>query len=177
MQLLLNRGANPKGNGRACTPPIHAAIEGALVDAFGEAFGSHDECVRILLESGADPHARDVPPGRVAEEVEKKQQQDGGGDLDLSEHWSALHRAALRGLPEICSLLLASGAEPDVSGPCGQTPLDLALYRRHSEVINVLRGASGAKAKKGKPRKEEEKSSASGSLPFSSSACGQCVVS
>ena len=166
VRMLLRRGADPKGSRGACTPPIHAAIEGALVDAFGQRFGSHDECVRLLLEAGADPRARDVPPGR-AEEVKRRE----GGDLN--GHWSALHRAALRGLPAVCSLLLASpGVEPDVAGPCGQTPLDLAVYRRHREVVEVLRGA-GAKGRK--PRAREE-SSASGAVPSSSSSRG-CVVS
>lgn len=168
VRLLLDRGADPSGSARACTPPIHAAIEGALVDAYGEVFGSHCECVRLLLEAGADPRARDVPPGRV-EEVKRRQREEGGGG-GLNEHWSALHRAALRGLPAICSLLLASpGVEPDVAGPCGQTPLDLAVYRRHSETIKVLREAG---ARGGKPRKEEKGGSASGSFPsFSSRGC------
>ena len=152
VRLLLRRGADPRGSRDACTPPIHAAIEGALVDAFGETFGSHGECVRVLLEGGADPHARDVPPGR-AEETRRRE----GGDLN--EHWSALHRAALRGLPAVCSLLLSSGARPDVLGPCGQTPLDLAVYRRHTEVVKVLREA-GAKLR---PRRDESASSSSSS--------------
>lgn len=163
VRLLLARGANPKGNERACTPPIHAAIEGAMVDAYGEIFGSHNECVRLLLEAGADPRARDVPPGQV----EEYRQREGG---NLNEHWSALHRAALRGLPEICSLLLASpGVDPDVAGPCGQTPLDLAVYRRHAEVIRVLREAGA----RGRPRKEKGEE---GSASSSSSSRG-CVVS
>ena len=64
VQMLLRRGADPGGNTKSCTPPIHAAIEGANVDCFGEIFGSHGECVRLLLEAGVDPHARDVPRGK-----------------------------------------------------------------------------------------------------------------
>ena len=180
VRLLLDRGADPNGNAKACTPPIHAAIEGAGVDAFGEIFGSHGECVRILLEAGADPHARDVPPGQV----EAVKQREGG---NLNEHWSALHRAALRGLPEICSLLLlpaGGGAgrgrapEPDVFGPCGQTPLDLAVYRRHSEVVKVLR-AAGATGRRPRPRKvgEEEEGKGASSGSFRSSSSRGCVVS
>ena len=115
VRMLLRRGADPKGSRGACTPPIHAAIEGALVDAFGKRFGSHDECVRLLLEAGADPRARDVPPGR-AEEVKRRE----GGDL--KEHWSALHRAALRGLPAVCSCCSRARARssPTSRGPPGR---------------------------------------------------------
>lgn len=163
VRLLLARGADPRGSEGACTPPIHAAIEGAMVDAFGEIYGSHGECVRLLLEAGADPRARDVPPGQV-EEVRRRE----GGNLN--EHWSALHRVALRGLPEICSLLLSSpGVDPDVAGPCGQTPLDLAVYRRHAEVIRVLREAGA----RGRPRKEK---GGEGRASSSSSSRG-CVIS
>jgi len=153
--MLLRRGADPGGNERACTPPIHAAIEGASVDAFGKVWGSHAECVRLLLEAGADPNARDVPPGQGFEEEEQQQ------------HWSALHRAALRNLPLICVLLLETGkVDPDVLGPSGQTPLDLAVYRRHSDVVRVLReaGAGGAAGRRSRSRSKGD-------------GGGRCVVS
>lgn len=189
--FLFECGCDPDGSEKACTPPVHAAIEGAAVDCYGKAWGRHGECALLLLEAGADPEARDVPPGRVAEVARLE-----GGNLN--EHWSALHRAALRGLPGVCAMLLGPGGkgggeegeeerggeeegseaetkgpsvrrrrrrfveDPSVRGPCGQTPLDLALYRRHAAVVEVLRAAGareGAEIGKKKATKSKRRGS------------------
>jgi ankyrin repeat protein len=60
------------------------------------------ECVRLLLEAGADPHGR----------------QDGAA--------TALHTAALVGSPEMARLLVAAGADPDAAMDDGRTPRTIA---------------------------------------------------
>ena len=110
---------------------VAAAIEGATVDAYGEIYGSHGECVRLLLEAGADPRARDVPPGQV-EEVKRRE----GGSLN--EHWSALHRAALRGLPQICSLLLATGLSGCAAPPMPGSQVDAARLRAAGIAVDLV---------------------------------------
>ena len=63
---------------------------------------------------------------------------------------TALHKAALRGFPEVVSTLLANGADPTIVNDDGDTPLIIALSRaegepddmRFSQVLRLLKDAS-----------------------------------
>jgi len=52
--------------------------------------------------------------------------------------WSALHIAAWNGYSDLCSILLKSGADPDICGTSAVTPLCLASQQGHSSVVKGL---------------------------------------
>jgi len=58
--------------------------------------------------------------------------------LCLQSSWSALHTSVWNGYSELCSLLLNSGADPDVEGPGGITALCLASQQGHISVAQDL---------------------------------------
>ena len=71
--------------------------------------------MRLLLERGADPNAR---------------QQLG---------FTALHGSAASGDRETAELLLAHGADPQATNDEGKTPADFAAERGHTEFAEWLR--------------------------------------
>lgn len=89
------------------TPLHYAANEGRLEDA------------TLLLESGADPNARD----------------DNG--------WAPLHFAAQSGMLQIAELLLSKGADVDALDNNGNSPLSNAVFSCTGEgsLIGALRAA------------------------------------
>lgn len=104
VRVLIERGAPldehaPGFNGVA---PINSAAATDM-SSLDEAV----ECVRLLLEAGADPHGRQ------------------GGAA------TALHTAAMVGSPEMVRLLVAAGADPDAESDDGRTPRTIApdLFR------------------------------------------------
>ncbi|KAJ9659313.1 hypothetical protein H2198_003189 [Neophaeococcomyces mojaviensis] len=72
------------------------------------------ECVKILLDAGADPN-----------------EFEGDG-------WSALHWAARKGHLGVTKLLLEHGASLDQQDRIGHTPLEWAIDREHWNVVGVL---------------------------------------
>jgi len=99
VRVLIERGAPldehaPGFNGVA---PINSAAATDM-SSLDEAV----ECVRLLLEAGADPNGR----------------QDGAA--------TALHTAAMVGSEEMARLLVAAGADPDAAMDDGRTPRSIA---------------------------------------------------
>ena len=92
------------------TPLNHAA-------AVGDA-----DAVRLLLECGAHPAGLSLS----------------GRPPNAQVYCTALHRAAENDDPEIARLLLAAGADGNVPGIGGITPLRIALGRHHTRVAEVL---------------------------------------
>jgi ankyrin repeat protein len=107
----LNAGAevNAVTRNAMLNQPLHAA-----------AAGRHGEIVKLLLEHGANPNAR----------------QHGG--------WTALHAAAQSGEAGIIRTLLENGADPGARAENNQTALDLALTRGHQAAVDALE-SGGAK--------------------------------
>ena len=60
------------------------------------------------------------------------------GLVYVQSGWSALHTAAWNGYADLCSVLLKSGADPDICGPSAVTPLCLASQQGHSDVVRIL---------------------------------------
>lgn len=108
---LIERGAdvNLVATNAMRVAPVHAA-----------AAARDYETMRMLLERGADPNAR--------------QQMD----------YTPLHDTAGRGDIELAKLLVQHGADPAVANEDGMTALDIALKNRHAEYAEWIQ-APGAR--------------------------------
>ena len=106
-QLFLDRGADVNAASRNAqrVAPVHAAA------TIGDAAS-----LRLLLERGADPNAR--------------------------QHlgYAPLHSAAANDDRATSEILLAHGADPHAKTDDGKTPADLATERGHGELADWLRG-------------------------------------
>lgn len=87
------------------------ALHSAVADDEGPAA---KEIVRMLLEAGADPNARNASGG------------------------TPLHTAGFTGNIAIIQMLLAAKADPTVADDKGQQPLDYARERGHSEAAALI---------------------------------------
>ena len=81
----------------------------------GAACNGKTECVRLLIEAGANVNARSCNQS------------------------TALHCSAEDGYTEIVALLLKAKAEPNLKDSKGKTPLDFAIWNNHKEVIDLLK--------------------------------------
>jgi ankyrin repeat protein len=106
VRLLLDAGADVHAVARnpMLVQPLHAAVA-----------SRNAESVRLLLERGADPNAR---------------QQIG---------YTPLMGAAQSGLDEVVSMLLARGADPSAASDKGETAASLAAERGHAALAERLR--------------------------------------
>jgi hypothetical protein len=81
----------------------------------GAACNGNTECVRLLIEAGADVNVQSCNQS------------------------TALHCSAEDGNAEIVSLLLSANANPNLKDFKGKTPLDWAIWNNHEEVIDLLK--------------------------------------
>ncbi|XP_023861046.1 dynein axonemal heavy chain 12 isoform X1 [Salvelinus sp. IW2-2015] len=133
-----------------------------------------DNFVNLLLQSGANPNARDVdkltPLALAAETghlnvVEVLLQK--GASVQSQTEGSVLFEAVASGNPDIISLLLDYGADPDMPNHSGHLPIHRAAYHGHLLVLERLISATNMEAVK-----------KSGMSPLHSAAAGghtQCL--
>jgi ankyrin repeat protein len=108
VEMLLGAGAvvNAFGRGWMTGTALHSAVSRKRADV-----------VRILLEAGADPNARQ------------------------SAGWTALHSSAAHADPESVDLLLAAGADPAATNDEGRSVMDLAEESGGEVVVERIRAA------------------------------------
>lgn len=104
-EALIAKGANVNARSTNAMKnlPLHAA-----------AAGRNREAVRILLERGADPNAR----------------QEAG--------WTTLHQAAQNGDVDMARLLIAAGADIHARAGNQQNAMDLAMTKGHQAMVDLL---------------------------------------
>lgn len=135
--LAADRGLVNRYGGDGWTP-LHLA-----------AFFGHKEVTEVLLENGADVHARsrnamgneplhaavaarktEVVPVLLAHGADVNARQQGG--------FTPLHSAAQSGDVELARLLIANGAEVRARADNNQNALDLALTKGHQAMVDFL---------------------------------------
>ena len=106
--LLIDRGAevDPFGRGWMTGTPMHSAVS-----------RTHADVVRILLDAGANPNARQ------------------------SAGWTPLHAAAMNGDLTSVELLLAAGADPAATNEEGRSVTDLANESGDDATADRIRSA------------------------------------
>jgi ankyrin repeat protein len=67
----------------------------------------------------------------LAQGADPNRQQEGG--------WTPLHAAAQSGDPELVTLLLTHGAQPEIANDEGKTAADLAAAKEHIAVLALLK--------------------------------------
>lgn len=85
----------------------------------GAACNGNIECVRILIDAGADVN------------------------MQSCNQSTALHCSAEDGNVEIAALLLKAYANPNLKDSKGKTPLDYAIWNNHMDIIALLRNYDG----------------------------------
>jgi ankyrin repeat protein len=94
---------------------------GARVPALSTAaFAGNLAALKLLLDRGADIHARGHNPRQL----------------------TALHFAAVRGHADVVAALLAAGARTDLKDKAGRTPADIAKQVGNHEIRQMLIGAA-----------------------------------
>lgn len=116
VRMLLNLGGDPNVEEEHGGTPLYWAVLGSG----GSRGRDNSEVVKMLLNAGADPNAHYWP-----------------------NSGAPLHSAVASGSVGVVKLLLNAGADPNAKINDGYTPLYLAEYQGHNEIVALL-CASGA---------------------------------
>ena len=115
---LIKDGADLEAGYNGITP-LHTAANCGNIWRQNAAASGHAECVKVLLQAGANKEAKD----------HRKLQHDN----------TPLHYAAIiEGNVECVQLLVEAGANKEATNQDGKTPLDLARERGYSCVVELL---------------------------------------
>lgn len=142
---------------------------GAKTDVTGtpsplcEAINSDEvHLVKLLIENGANVEGKDragLTALQLAVSLRNAQTVEilirGGVNVNAADAKQGLHPlyvAAMLGSTQMTSLLLKAGADPDVKTKDGGTAIECAKGRGRTKVLELLRAAKKAKARRGLPR-------------------------
>jgi ankyrin repeat protein len=109
VRLPLNAGADPTRTARKGNTALHLAVEETPSEP-----GRQAECVRLLLQNGADPNAENFL----------------GVTPLMNASWFGCARSA--------EILLKAGADTSRKDSLGATAESMARQRGHDEVLRVL---------------------------------------
>ena len=128
---------------------INCADEWGRTPLFNAAAYGHSDCVKLLLESGADIAATDSVLAIAAGSGNPECVRiliEAGADVNLTseDKWTPLHFAAFNGHCECVKLLIDKGAKINSRDIDGETPLSKAYQSGCKECIKILK-AAGAK--------------------------------
>ncbi|MBM9538543.1 ankyrin repeat domain-containing protein [Desulfobulbus alkaliphilus] len=136
-EYLLIQGANPNSTGRVTwRAPIILAAE-----------NDNAAMARILIEAGADVHARGRGMTTALHLMAFSGSKELAGllmhkgisiEVETSNGQRPLHYAASGDQKGLAELLISSGAQIDVKDNRGQTPLHLAVINRHRHLAELL---------------------------------------
>jgi ankyrin repeat protein len=119
-------------------------------------FFGHVDAMQLLLERGANPHARSANamantplhavlagPAGIAG---VRMMVDAGADVNARQHggYTALQSAAQHGAVDIIDLLLDAGADVDAAADDGRRPVDFAREKGHAAAQAHLRSRGAA---------------------------------
>ena len=113
-------------------------------------FFGQPEAARLLLSRGADVNTASRNPMKVAPihaAVAGKNAEvidlilSSGADVNAKQQqgWTAIHSAAMHGDLALLEKLLARGADPMVMNDDGKSPLDLAIEKGQTGIVELLR--------------------------------------
>jgi ankyrin repeat protein len=140
-EILINRGARMSIKDRFGNTPLHIAAQ-----------GGHMSVVRLLIENGANLNSgnlREKSPLFMAYENNEASTVrlllDKGADINAKDdcEWTLTHHAALDGKRELARLFINKGARVNSLSYGGQTPLDVALWFKETEIAALLRAHGG----------------------------------
>jgi len=150
--LLISKGADVNQKGphgelalHLASAKGHSQITQLLVEA-GTEINTHTDKPRMDMNGVAEGNADVIHEclRYLADEAEAMRsglQIRGLIRLAFAAEDTPLHSAAQRGHKEIVELLLANGADVNVTNRWGQTPLHYAVVFRHEEVVKALLNA------------------------------------
>jgi ankyrin repeat protein len=145
-QSFINEKHSDEDTPFMLTPLLAAVGYGDDVTAFGEA-GDID-CVRLLLDKGADPNITCDHQSPLLQSVFAMDAYDiaemliqKGADVHFADGFgfTALHYAALHNFDDLCKLLVKSGADVNARSFSGKTPLACATDTGLEESIGTIR--------------------------------------
>jgi ankyrin repeat protein len=128
-RLLLECGADPNARDDRGTTPLQVALHDGRTEA-----------ATALLESGA---MHDLFTAAAVGDAAALERLVGeGGDIDAREgitRATPLAWAARNGQTEAVALLVSRGADVEAPGMHGETPMQVAAYGGHQEIVRLLR--------------------------------------
>jgi len=145
-QLLISEGADVNAITLEGSTPLHFA-----------AWDGRKEIAEILIDNGADLNVINnelagtpfitaldwaIQQGKT-ETADLLRKHGGMTAQELKSGMSPLHQAARDGLKEVVELLIAEGADVNAKDRVGETPLDFAIEKKHTETANLLRKHGG----------------------------------